>query len=85
MGGTNLEPVKRVSEMSRRKEMKRVESKTGLPTGLSEEQKHYIGALEAEVKEQRLRVLLYQGLIISASEELGEDLLKKIGVNRSGP
>ena len=85
MGGTNLEPVKRASEMTRRKEVKRVEAKTGLPKGLSEEQKHYIGALKAEVKEQRLRVLLYQGLIISASEELGEDLLKKIGVNRSGP
>ena len=85
MGCTNLESVKRASEMTRRKEVKRVEAKTGLPTGLSEEQKHYITALEAEVQEQRLRVLLYQGLIISASEELGEDLLKKIGVNRSGP
>ena len=85
MGGTNLEPLKRASEMTRRKEVKRVEAKTGLPAGLSEEQKHYIAALEAEVQEQRLRVLLYQGLIISASEELGEDLLKKIGVNRSGP
>lgn len=85
MGCTNLESVKRASEMTRRKEVKRVEAKTGLPTGLSEEQKHYIAALEAEVQEQRLRVLLYQGLIISASEELGEDLLKKIGVNRSGP
>ena len=85
MKGTNLESVKGASEMTRRKEVKHAQAKTGLPDGLSEEQKHYIAALEAEVKEQRLRVLLYQGVIISASEELGEDLLKKIGVNRSGP
>lgn len=85
MKGTNLESVKGASEMTRRKEVKHAQAKTGLPAGLSEEHKHYIAALEAEVKEQRLRVLLYQGVIISASEELGEDLLKKIGVNRSGP
>lgn len=85
MKGTNLEPVKRASEMTRRKELKGAQAIIGLPDGLSEEQKHYISALEAELKEQRLRVLLYQGVIISASEELGEDLLKKIGVNRSGP
>lgn len=85
MEGTNLESVKRVSEMTKRKQVKYPQTMRGLPEGLSEEQKHYISALEAELKEQRLRVLLYQGVIISASEELGEDLLKKIGVNRSGP
>jgi hypothetical protein len=85
MKGTNLESEKRASEMTKRKQVKHAQSMMGLPEGLSEEQKYYIAALEAELKEQRLRVLLYQGVIISASEELGEDLLKKIGVNRSGP
>ena len=48
-------------------------------------QQCYITALEGEVKEQRLRVLLYQNIISTASEQLGEDILKKIGTQRSGP
>jgi hypothetical protein len=45
----------------------------------------YIKALEQELKEQGLRVQLYQTVISQASETLGVDILKKIGVHRSGP
>ena len=81
---TNLECEKKPLKMGRKKKQK----ETVLPTDLSDtqkSQKSYIAALEQELEEQRLRVLLYRQVIVSADEYYGEDILKKIGSKRSGP
>ena len=75
------------SEMPKeeKKKKKRKESQGSVESIFSTAQQLYISALEGEVKEQRLRVLLYQNIISTASEAFGEDILKKIGTQRSGP
>jgi hypothetical protein len=64
---------------------KRIKSPPYEPPGLTEHERLYIKALEQELIEQRLRVQLYQTVISQASEELGVDILKKLGAHRSGP
>ena len=72
------------SEMPNEKRSKRWKKDQGSGASIfSGVQQAYITALEREVKEQRLRVLLYQNIISTASEVFGEDILKKIGTQRS--
>jgi hypothetical protein len=73
------------SKMAKRGKKKNEEPTGGLPQDLTAEQLSYIQALEAELSEQRQRVLLYRGVIQTASESLGVDILKKIGGQPSGP
>ena len=73
------------SEMPNEKRSKKWKKEQGSGESVfSTAQQAYITALEGEVKEQRLRVLLYQNIISTASEAFGEDILKKIGTQRSG-
>lgn len=67
------------------RQKKKQKSVTYIPPGLNEQEHMYIKALEQELLEQRLRVQLYQTVISQASEELGIDIIKKIGAQRSGP
>ncbi len=79
-----LAAPKSVSRMTSRQKGKKGKP-SYVPPGLSEQEDLYIKALEEELIEQRLRVKLYQRVLSQASEELGIDILKKIGVHRSGP
>ncbi len=79
-----LAAPKSASRMTSRQKGKKGKPSYVLP-GLSEQEHLYIQALEQELIEQRLRVKLYQRVLSQASEELGIDILKKIGVHRSGP
>lgn len=72
-------------EMSKGKKKKTQKRNQGEPPGLSSAQKDYITVLETELAEQRLRILLYQNIFSTASEQIGYDILKKIGGQRSGP
>jgi hypothetical protein len=85
MEGINLESSRTTTEMTKGKAKKGKESKASKPEELSASAKAYIAALEAELADQHLRVLLYQGIISAASEQLGVDIVKKIGGHRSGP
>ena len=80
---TNLESEKIDSRMNKRKKQRNI--KTGYPPELSEVQQQYRQVLETELREQHLRVLLYQNVLAQVSEELGLDALKKIGGQQSGP
>ena len=74
------------AEMPKEKKSKKGKKKEGSSESIfSTAQQAYITVLELEVKEQRLRVLLYQNIISRASEAFGEDILKKIGTQPSGP
>ena len=73
-------------EMPKKKGGNKLKQSDGQPSTIfSTAQESYIKALEQEVKEHRLRVLLYQNVLSTASEEYGEDILKKIGTHQSGP
>lgn len=83
--GTTLEATKEWELMTkshkgsqRKKREKKEESMIEVPES-------YLQALEAIIAEQKLRVLLYQQVISKASEELGVDILKKVGSQWSGP
>lgn len=82
--GTTLAGPKSARKMSHRQKKKQ-KCVTYIPPGLNEQEHMYIKALEQELIEQRLRVQLYQTVISQASEELGVDIIKKIGAQRSGP
>lgn len=86
--GTNLATENRDSKMPQKKKQgkkKNAKDFSGLPKDLAPEHLAYIQALEAELVEQRQRVMLYRGVVQTASEALGEDILKKIGEQPSGP
>lgn len=82
--GTKLAAPKSARKMTSRQK-KQNKSVPYIPPGMNEQEHLYLKALEQELIEQRLRVQLYQTVISQASEDLGVDILKKIGVQRSGP
>lgn len=82
--GTTLAGPKSARKMTNRQKKKQ-KSAIYIPPGLNEQEHMYIKALEQELIEQRLRVQLYQTVLSQASEELGVDIIKKIGAQRSGP
>ena len=82
--GTTLAAPKSARKMTNRQKKKQ-KSVIYIPPGLNEQEHMYIKALEQELIEQRLRVQLYQTVLSQASEELGVDIIKKIGAQRSGP
>jgi hypothetical protein len=81
--GTKLAAPKSARKMTSRQ--KKQKSAPYIPPGMNEQEHLYLKALEQELIEQRLRVQLYQTVISQASEDLGVDILKKIGGQRSGP
>jgi hypothetical protein len=85
MKGTKLEAEKNANEMTKGKARIIKSVKVEKPAVMTSAQKAYIAALEAELADQHLRVILYQGILSAASEQYGEDIVKKIGGHRSGP
>lgn len=83
--GTNLAASKQENEMPKTNEQVKVKKRKKQEDVKVEVSTSYLQAMEEMIAEQRLRVLLYQQVIAKASEELGVDILKKVGSQRSGP
>jgi hypothetical protein len=83
--GTTLASSKQEKEMPKMEKQVKVKKRKKQEDVKVEVSTSYLQALEEMIAEQRLRVLLYQQVIIKASEELGVDILKKVGSQRSGP
>jgi hypothetical protein len=83
--GTTLETEKGGALKSKTKGTSRGKKRVKAEDPLVEVRTSHLKVLEGIIVEQKLRVLLYQQVISKASEELGVDILKKVGSQRSGP